>query len=86
MVDGRDRVLLVHPGGPFYKRRDAGVWSIPKGLADPGEAPLAAALRGQLEGLSLHEWPGCTRLQRALAVLDSDGPRRAPIIEFGAVA
>lgn len=45
MVDGRDRVLLVHPGGPFYKRRDAGVWSIPKGLADPGEAPLAAALR-----------------------------------------
>jgi predicted NUDIX family NTP pyrophosphohydrolase len=45
MVDSRDRVLLVHPGGPFYRRRDAGVWSIPKGLADPGEAPLAAARR-----------------------------------------
>jgi predicted NUDIX family NTP pyrophosphohydrolase len=45
MVDARARVLLVHPGGPFYRRRDAGVWSIPKGLAEPGEVPLAAALR-----------------------------------------
>jgi predicted NUDIX family NTP pyrophosphohydrolase len=45
MVDARARVLLVHPGGPFYRRRDAGVWSIPKGLAEPGEAPLVAALR-----------------------------------------
>jgi predicted NUDIX family NTP pyrophosphohydrolase len=45
MVDARQRVLLVHPGGPFFKRRDAGAWSIPKGMSEPGEAPLAAARR-----------------------------------------
>ncbi|HTV23021.1 MAG TPA: NUDIX domain-containing protein [Polyangiaceae bacterium] len=45
MVDARARVLLVHPGGPFYKRRDAGIWSIPKGLSEPGEALVDAARR-----------------------------------------
>jgi predicted NUDIX family NTP pyrophosphohydrolase len=38
-------LLLVHPGGPFWKRRDDGAWSIPKGEIEPGEEPLAAALR-----------------------------------------
>jgi predicted NUDIX family NTP pyrophosphohydrolase len=38
-------VLLVHPGGPFWKNRDDGAWSIPKGEIDPGEDPLAAARR-----------------------------------------
>jgi predicted NUDIX family NTP pyrophosphohydrolase len=38
-------VLLVHPGGPFWAKRDAGAWSIPKGEYDEGEEPLAAALR-----------------------------------------
>ena len=38
-------VLLVHPGGPYWKRRDAGVWSIPKGNVEPGEDILAAAIR-----------------------------------------
>jgi predicted NUDIX family NTP pyrophosphohydrolase len=38
-------VLLVHPGGPFWKKRDAGAWSIPKGLIEAGEEPLAAACR-----------------------------------------
>jgi predicted NUDIX family NTP pyrophosphohydrolase len=38
-------VLLVHPGGPFWARRDVGVWSIPKGEYDPGEDPLVAARR-----------------------------------------
>jgi predicted NUDIX family NTP pyrophosphohydrolase len=41
----RLEVLLVHPGGPFWQRKDAGAWSIPKGLVDPGEDPLAAARR-----------------------------------------
>jgi predicted NUDIX family NTP pyrophosphohydrolase len=36
---------LVHPGGPFWAKRDAGSWSIPKGEYDDGEEPLAAALR-----------------------------------------
>lgn len=38
-------VLLVHPGGPFWKRRDEGAWSIPKGEIEPDEEPVAAALR-----------------------------------------
>jgi predicted NUDIX family NTP pyrophosphohydrolase len=38
-------VLLVHPGGPFWARKDLGAWSIPKGELDEGEDPLAAALR-----------------------------------------
>jgi predicted NUDIX family NTP pyrophosphohydrolase len=42
---GAVEVLLVHPGGPFFTRKDAGAWSIPKGLIGDGEAPLAAALR-----------------------------------------
>ena len=38
-------VLLVHPGGPFWAKKDAGAWSLPKGLLDEGEEPLAAARR-----------------------------------------
>jgi predicted NUDIX family NTP pyrophosphohydrolase len=38
-------VLLVHPGGPLWARRDAGAWSIPKGEYGEGEDPLAVALR-----------------------------------------
>jgi predicted NUDIX family NTP pyrophosphohydrolase len=41
----RLEVFLAHPGGPFWARRDAGAWSIPKGLVDEGEEPLAAARR-----------------------------------------
>lgn len=39
------QVLLVHPGGPFWIRRDAGAWTVPKGEYEPTEEPLAAALR-----------------------------------------
>jgi predicted NUDIX family NTP pyrophosphohydrolase len=38
-------VLLVHPGGPFFAKKDAGVWSIPKGEYEDGDEPLACALR-----------------------------------------
>lgn len=38
-------VLLAHPGGPFWARRDEGAWTIPKGLVDAGEATLDAARR-----------------------------------------
>jgi predicted NUDIX family NTP pyrophosphohydrolase len=38
-------VLLVHPGGPFWKKKDDGAWTIPKGLHEPGEEALAAARR-----------------------------------------
>ncbi|MFL5495429.1 MAG: NUDIX domain-containing protein [Gemmatimonadales bacterium] len=38
-------VFLAHPGGPFWSHKDAGAWTIPKGVIEPGEEPLAAALR-----------------------------------------
>lgn len=38
-------VLLVHPGGPFWAKRDEGAWSIPKGEYEEGEDPRACALR-----------------------------------------
>ncbi|HEV7176777.1 MAG TPA: NUDIX domain-containing protein [Solirubrobacteraceae bacterium] len=42
---GEREVLLVHPGGPMWAKRDAGAWSIPKGEYDSSEDPLAAAKR-----------------------------------------
>jgi predicted NUDIX family NTP pyrophosphohydrolase len=38
-------VLLVHPGGPFWAKKDEGAWSIPKGEVEAGEEPSACALR-----------------------------------------
>ncbi len=38
-------VLLAHPGGPLWTRKDEGAWSIPKGEVEPGEDPYAAAVR-----------------------------------------
>lgn len=38
-------VLLVHPGGPFWAKKDAGAWSIPKGECESGEESLATAIR-----------------------------------------
>jgi predicted NUDIX family NTP pyrophosphohydrolase len=42
---GATEVLLVHPGGPFWAKKDAGAWSIPKGEYGDGEDPRACALR-----------------------------------------
>jgi len=42
---GAVEVFLVHPGGPFWKKKDAGAWTIPKGEIDEGESPLDAARR-----------------------------------------
>ncbi len=42
---GALEVFLAHPGGPFWKHKDAGAWTIPKGLVEAGEEPLAAACR-----------------------------------------
>jgi predicted NUDIX family NTP pyrophosphohydrolase len=43
--DGAVEVFLVHPGGPFWAKKDLGSWSIPKGEYDPGESPLEVAKR-----------------------------------------
>ncbi len=42
---GVPEVLLVHPGGPFWERKDDGAWSLPKGGVEPGEDELDAARR-----------------------------------------
>ena len=44
-------VMLVHMGGPFWSRKDAGAWSLPKGEYGPGEDPLSAARREFAEEL-----------------------------------
>lgn len=48
-------IFLAHPGGPFWKNKDAGAWSIPKGEFDDNEEPLDAAIREMKEetGLTL---------------------------------
>jgi predicted NUDIX family NTP pyrophosphohydrolase len=46
---GSLEVLLVHPGGPFWRRKDAGAWFVPKGELENDEQPLAAARREFLE-------------------------------------
>jgi len=50
-VDGTPEVLLVHPGGPYWARRDEGAWSLPKGEVEPGEEPLEVARREFAEEL-----------------------------------
>ena len=61
--------MLVHPGGPFWVKKDAGAWSIPKGLVDEGEDLLEAAKRefleetgtvvdGEFLDLGAHKQPG----------------------------
>jgi predicted NUDIX family NTP pyrophosphohydrolase len=56
--DGEREVLLVHPGGPFWARRDAGAWSIPKGEYEADEDPLTAARREFTEELGSPPPPG----------------------------
>lgn len=52
-AQGRAEVLLGHPGGPFWAKRHEGAWTIPKGLLEPGESPLDAALREASEELGV---------------------------------
>ena len=49
--DGVREVLLVHPGGPFWAKKDLGAWSLPKGEYDDDEDPQACALREFAEEL-----------------------------------
>jgi len=67
--DNEPEFLLVHPGGPFWRGKDAAAWSIPKGLANPGEDYARAAVRefeeelgqpvtGDLDALTPSRQPG----------------------------
>ncbi len=50
---GGIEVLIVHPGGPFFAKKDAGAWSIPKGETEPGEDLEATARREFQEELGI---------------------------------
>jgi predicted NUDIX family NTP pyrophosphohydrolase len=76
-------LLLVHPGGPYWRGKDQAAWSIPKGLAEPGEDLLAAALRefreelgvavdGALVPLSPCRLPGGKVVQAWMVEVDLD--------------
>jgi len=45
LKEGRAEVLLIHPGGPYWAKKDDGAWSIPKGEIEEGEDPIRAAKR-----------------------------------------
>lgn len=69
------RVLLIHPGGPFWRGRDEGAWMIPKGELQPGEEALAAAKREFGEELGAapvgDPWPLCTVRQSGGKLVDA---------------
>jgi predicted NUDIX family NTP pyrophosphohydrolase len=50
---GEIEVLLAHPGGPFWRKKDDGAWTMPKGLVEPGDELLATARREFTEETNL---------------------------------
>lgn len=69
-------VLLAHPGGPFWARRDAGAWMVPKGEIDPEEEPLAAALREFEEEIGAPPRPAPGAAPEPLGELRQSGGKR----------
>ena len=63
-VDGALKVMLAHPGGPFWMKKDKASWSIPKGLLEDGEETKSAAIREFKEEI------GCT-IEKELIELGS---------------
>jgi predicted NUDIX family NTP pyrophosphohydrolase len=77
---GATEVLLVHPGGPYWARKDAGAWSIPKGEVEDGEDPSAAARR------EFAEETGTTLPDGALEPLGSVRLKSGKVVHGFAVA
>jgi predicted NUDIX family NTP pyrophosphohydrolase len=72
---GRIEVLLVHPGGPFYRNKDKGSWQIPKGLIEVQEDPAQTAKRETEEELGIMldgaPWPLATIRQAGGKVVEA---------------
>ena len=89
---GETEVLLIRPGGPYWRNKDAGAWMIPKGAIDPGEASGEAALREFEEEtgtrLSAVPWPLASvrqaggKIVEAFAVEGDLDPRKIRSIDF----
>jgi predicted NUDIX family NTP pyrophosphohydrolase len=75
--DRRPELFLVHPGGPFWAKKDDGAWSIPKGLYEEGEDPLAAAKR------EFEEETGCVPQGRFFELGSFKQPSGKQIIAWG---
>ena len=85
-------VLLVKPGGPYWRHKSAGAWMIPKGMIEPGESALDAALREFCEetGMTINGSPRplCTvrqaggKLVEAFAVEGDFDPARLVSVDF----
>src|SRR5690349_2859138 len=90
--DGDTQVLLIKPGGPFWRNKDAGAWMIPKGAIEAGEASAEAALREFEEEtgtkLSAVPWPLASvrqaggKIVEAFAVEGDLDPRKIRSIDF----
>src|SRR5687768_985398 len=74
LTKGRREVLLVHPGGPYWRNRDRGAWQLPKGLIEPDEEPEAAARREAEEELGI-------RLEGKLLPLGSVRQKSGKVVE-----
>ena len=73
----RLEVFLVHPGGPFFEKKDRGVWSVPKGLIDPGETKLETACREFQEetGQAVEACSSCPKFLELGSVVQRGGKR-----------
>ena len=85
---GGTEVLLIRPGGPFWRNKDVGAWMIPKGAIERGERPAEAALRElvmdrgsaqQLLNLG-RQLADSSLLRAALRELPADSPARSLIV------
>jgi predicted NUDIX family NTP pyrophosphohydrolase len=74
---GTPEFLLVHPGGPYWAKRDLGAWSIPKGQIEDGEDPCDCALREMAEELG----PAASLAPEQLITLGSVRQRAGKVVE-----
>jgi predicted NUDIX family NTP pyrophosphohydrolase len=74
IAEGVLEIFLVHPGGPFWAKKDEGAWSIPKGELGPGEDPREAALREFREETGIEPDPSAGLA--ALSTVQQPGGKR----------